>query len=268
MGKVYLTLNEIQKKELEILIFFDKICKDNQLKYTLIGGTLLGAIRHKGFIPWDDDIDVGMPRKDYELLVSKIQNGEINVDPYSIFLDRGKEKKYPFLKLVNKKYKVESKMEIVKFLWIDIMPIDNIESVGDAKLKYKKIKWNLMLFRAYYKMNNINSFIKKICVWCLRIYAKCIGINKIIETITSISKSNMNENTKYMGVISWGLYGIGEIYSSTAFDNLIEVDFEKNKFYSISLWHEYLTGIYNNYMEIPSENNRKTHFIKVYEEGE
>ena len=250
------------------MIFFDKICKANHLKYTLIGGTLLGAIRHKGFIPWDDDIDVGMPRKDYELLISKIQSGEISTDPYSIFLDRGIEKKYPFLKLVNKKYKVESKMEIVKFLWIDIMPIDNIESLDDAKLKYKKIKWNLMLFRAYYKMNNINSFIKKICVFFLRIYAKCVGINNILGTITSISKSNMNKNTEYMGVISWGLYGVGEVYSSTAFDNLTEVEFEKYKFYSISLWNEYLTGIYNNFMELPPENDRKTHFIKVYEEGE
>ena len=65
MGNKKLTLKEIKNIELSILISFDRFCKENSLTYYLAGGTLLGAIRHKGFIPWDDDIDVCMPRKDY-----------------------------------------------------------------------------------------------------------------------------------------------------------------------------------------------------------
>lgn len=62
------SLRDLQLKELEILKAFLEICKKNNLRYFMLGGTFLGAIRHKGFIPWDDDIDIGMPRSDYENL--------------------------------------------------------------------------------------------------------------------------------------------------------------------------------------------------------
>ena len=65
----YLTLDEVKQTELDILIHFDSFCKNEELYYTLAGGTLLGAIRHKGFIPWDDDIDVMMPREDYNRML-------------------------------------------------------------------------------------------------------------------------------------------------------------------------------------------------------
>ncbi|MDO4206943.1 MAG: LicD family protein, partial [Lachnospiraceae bacterium] len=64
-----LSLAEIQKAELDIMVVFDQVARENNLKYSLCAGTLLGAVRHKGFIPWDDDIDVTMPRPDYEKLL-------------------------------------------------------------------------------------------------------------------------------------------------------------------------------------------------------
>ena len=69
-----MSLEEIKETELNILVDFDKLCKENNLYYTLCGGTLLGAIRHKGFIPWDDDIDIGMYREDYERLKAAVIN--------------------------------------------------------------------------------------------------------------------------------------------------------------------------------------------------
>ena len=69
-------LEEVKRRELDLLINFKKLCEYNDLYYTLAGGTLLGAIRHKGFIPWDDDIDVMMPRPDYERILN---NDIINI---------------------------------------------------------------------------------------------------------------------------------------------------------------------------------------------
>ena len=69
---VELSLEEIKMIELSLLTEFDRLCKENGLYYTLCGGTLLGAVRHKGFIPWDDDVDVLMPRPDYDRLLNNI----------------------------------------------------------------------------------------------------------------------------------------------------------------------------------------------------
>ena len=78
---------EIKKIELNILLHFDSFCKEHNLRYYLSGGTLLGAVRHKGFIPWDDDIDVCMPRPDYEKMINIYQNK-------GNFLLKSKEKKW------------------------------------------------------------------------------------------------------------------------------------------------------------------------------
>ena len=71
----YLTPNEVKAEELAMLVEFGDLCKREGLRYSLAGGTLLGAVRHKGFIPWDDDIDVSMPRPDFDSLVAFVRSG-------------------------------------------------------------------------------------------------------------------------------------------------------------------------------------------------
>lgn len=122
-----LTEKETKRELLNMLIVFSNLCYKNNLKFYLAGGTLLGAIRHKGFIPWDDDIDVCMSRNDYEKL--KLIKEKIN-DVYAI----SEPKNYPFLKFVNLSSIVDSKFnDSEKHLWLDIMPVDglpeNIEEV-------------------------------------------------------------------------------------------------------------------------------------------
>ncbi|HGZ2521548.1 TPA: LicD family protein, partial [Enterococcus faecalis] len=88
-----LTLNEVQAKAVEILVYIDNICRSNNLHYTLFYGTLIGVERHKGFIPWDDDIDIVMPRPDYELLI-KILKNDSNYQLLSF--ETRKHFRYPF----------------------------------------------------------------------------------------------------------------------------------------------------------------------------
>jgi len=92
-------IEEIQKVDLEILRFFDNVCRENNLTYFLSGGTLLGAIRHKGFIPWDDDVDLVMPRKDFEKLIEILDKSDSN---YKLFIPGCSEDYfYTFGKLVD-----------------------------------------------------------------------------------------------------------------------------------------------------------------------
>ena len=123
-------IEDLKKIELELLIDFDKICKAHNLRYFLIGGTLLGAVRHKGFIPWDDDIDVGMPRSDYEILMKNA----VDWLPKHISLRNWKNTKdyvYQFSKIENNKtILIENKYEHLKSrkggVYIDVFPFDRM----------------------------------------------------------------------------------------------------------------------------------------------
>ncbi len=133
-------MREIKEIELKILIEFDRLCKENNLTYYLAFGTLLGAARHGGFIPWDDDIDVMMPRDDYERLLvgfnewSQSDCYELKVysDGYSI---------YPFAKMVNNRTVVTENFTRCEFkigVWMDIFPLDNVNK--DDRELFKKEK--------------------------------------------------------------------------------------------------------------------------------
>ena len=108
------TMKKVWAVELELLEQFQRLCERHQLRYYAIGGTLLGAVRHKGFIPWDDDIDVGMPREDYEKLIQLFQNNEIgNADLFLLFENNKKNK--CFAKVMHRKS---------ENMFLDIFPYD------------------------------------------------------------------------------------------------------------------------------------------------
>ena len=123
-------LNELKKSELEIFKSFLTVCEKLNVKYYLVEGTLLGAVRHKGFIPWDDDIDVGMLREDYELFIEKATE----FLPENLFLQTyitDTEYSHGFAKIRNSQTTfIESNVRDCKInhgIYIDIFPLDNCE---------------------------------------------------------------------------------------------------------------------------------------------
>ena len=138
-----LSLREIQLAELEVLLRFDEICKNNNYKYFLSCGTLLGAIRHKGFIPWDDDVDVMMPREDFQKFCAWIiANPQKDLE----FCSRANTPNYVYgiPRLSDKRYRYISNKTNMKNIeigaFIDIYPIDSFgSSLEYAKVLSKKI---------------------------------------------------------------------------------------------------------------------------------
>ena len=102
-------IREMQQIALDILIYLDKICEKYHLRYFIVDGTLLGAVRHKGFIPWDDDIDVWMPRKDYDKLAEIIEKD--GSEYYKFYTPQNARKFiYPFGKLVDRTYNIHFRL--------------------------------------------------------------------------------------------------------------------------------------------------------------
>ena len=119
-----LTISEIQQIEYELLIQFDEYCHKNRITYFLSNGTLLGAIKYKGFIPWDEDIDVLVPREDYNRLINSFKDNEqLRLFSY----ERNKNYRFPFAKLcdihtIKEEYSYENSVNLG--LNIDIFPLD------------------------------------------------------------------------------------------------------------------------------------------------
>ncbi len=265
-----LDLSEIQHLELDILIEFDRVCRANGLRYGLCGGTLLGAVRHGGFIPWDDDIDVMMPRPDYNKLM-EIANKEF---PAHYKLDT------PYndndtLHAYGKIY--DSRTDLVEFpqskripshLYIDIFPVDGMPNDPIKQEKHRKRVRKKMLALYGFKVAKYNAkcaknFIKRLFWKFAAFIDRLMPKKKLIKKIDKLVEKYPFDSSKYCAVIVAG-YGFREIMPKQVyvFDN--ELAFEGKNFTVTAKPDYYLTNIYGNYMTLPPEQDRVHHENEVY----
>ncbi len=263
-----LTSKEIKETELNLLISFDEFCKKNNLYYTLCGGTLLGAIRHKGFIPWDDDIDVLMPRPDYDKLMNEVGLDMNHLKDYMEFKSWKKGNvTLPFMKLVDNRTSIDSQYDDMEDnkIWIDIFATDGLPE-DDNKLK-KLYKMPRLLRRIILvknaKKGEGKTFIKKLLKPLLIGVLKPIDSIKLCKKIDDISKTYDFDSSDYIGGIVWG-YGPQERIHKKGYMQPVPVEFEKHYFNAPSNYHEYLTGLYKDYMKLPPEDQRITHDFVAY----
>lgn len=264
MGK-WLSLEEIKERELKILLEFSHFCEMHHLCYYLCGGTLLGAIRHKGFIPWDDDIDVCMPREDYETLIHNFPNtGRYQVRSNELEnLDR------PFGKIVDTVTQIQnpfSSSNAFDHVWIDIFPVDGLpEDISVVKKIYKRCSFfRTMLRLTDCRLGEGKTIYKKYSKYILKPIACLYGKKRCIRQIENIARKNPYNKCTYVGIVTNGLYGVGERMKKEEFEKAILVQFENQKFPTFSCWDSYLKGIYGNYMKVPPKDKQKTHNMNVY----
>ena len=156
-----LPLKEIQKESLVVLLKIDDICKKNGWNYCLAYGTLLGAVRHKGFIPWDDDVDIWMPRKDFDLFCEWCKEHSDEIKPFSL-ASRGRTKNYyygiPRFSNLSFKYvsTFGSEKEFELGTFVDIYPLDNAcDSNKKTERLFKRIKFLNKSASAYVNIKSI-----------------------------------------------------------------------------------------------------------------
>ena len=266
-----LSLKEIKVTEFNMLIAFDKFCRRNGLKYTLCGGTLLGAIRHKGFIPWDDDIDVGMPRYDYEKL---LYDKNLDYRDIASYMKVGrwtdKTNNYPYMRLMDTRTRIKvpyfDPKTSVKNIWIDIFPFDgNPKNKNDLMPTIKRlVLLRKILAIKLAKLGEGKNVFKKYSKYVIRFILSPISIYRLCKYMDKISKKYPFDNADTISGVVWGLYGIGECVDRKGFVETTEVEFEGRKFMAMSNYDEYLTGLFGDYMQLPPEDKRVYHGFKAY----
>ncbi len=270
MTLTYLTLKETQNVLLDMLTEMDRVCRENGLHYSLAYGTLLGAIRHKGFIPWDDDVDIVMPRPDYEKLYELVKEGRIVFRKhYSLSEDRGKKGVYPFVKLLDDRYSVKSTTHIeVPNVYLDIFPLDGMPQLPpkeQKKLHRKEVFYKAIvsLDKWYIPNNAWYSHVLRIIGFWFYLLVKCYGRTRALKNLRALLLKYPVPENEFVDDRSWGT--AYRPRPRAYYENLIDVQFEGRTFYAISAYDEHLKSCYGDYMTPPPENKRfSAHCMKIY----
>lgn len=249
---------EVKKIQLRILKNLVSHCEEYNYRYYLAYGTLLGAIRHNGFIPWDDDIDLLIPRPDYEKLLETY-----NADGRIISHNSDGDYLYPFGKVVANNTIIEEDLGI-KYenlgVYIDVFPIDGLPHNKSEQVSViKKIKFYRNLLDAkLIKICKNRSIAKNILLILTKAFALPINYRKLIKNIDKEAQRYNYDMSEEVGCIVWG-YGSKEIMDRKIFDGYSNLNFEGYNLKGPIGYHTFLTQIYGDYMELPPKEKRTTH---------
>lgn len=256
------SLEELHLLQLDMMDSFDSICRKNGLTYFLAGGTLLGAIRHKGFIPWDDDVDLSMPRPDYERLIKLFDEKPEEFGYLSVDHIRNKsDYVLPFARIVNSNTSVTRGNKDEGGLFIDIFPIDGF---GNDKEEAQKLigafnDRGCRIGRSFWKWDELSVKSKLVKV----IYI-CLGREKLYRSmVKDLCKNNFYES-EYIGS-TFGLRGKKEIIERHTFEKTMDFPFEDRIYKGPVGYDQYLKQMYGDYMELPPIEKRvPPHELVVY----
>ena len=256
---------------MRMLRAFNAFCDAMGLEYTLAGGTLLGAVRHKGFIPWDDDIDVSMGRPCYDEFLSKRKEFEAETE-YRVVPFRGTEIDVtPYFKVINPSIMVKADIaEESENLWIDVFPVDALPTTDvDLRKTYKKAaRLRKAIILAGVKPESGTTFAKQLAKRALQAPLSPPGVvRRQSLRLDSLARAVPYGSTPYVGGVTWGLYGIGEKVSLKGFENHVYFPFEGQDFPCMSCWDEYLTGLYGEYMQLSPFEKRRGHDVVAWRIG-
>lgn len=270
-----MTTKDVQDMSLDILKDIHEFCVKNNIKYTLGGGSLLGAIRHNGFIPWDDDIDIYIPRPDYDRFINtytsnkgyKVCSPELARFKQNIWWSYARvfDTKKTFVDTGTRPWISEE-----TGVWIDVFPCDGITAnytEAEAHLNSickltKRARW---IGVAKVPLSNIikaKNFLEAIRFGVKKILTTLLSINVNMDIIIALRKKYDYEDSDYFFVDTH--YGMGEWLPKKNIECFELHDFEDSQFYIMSGYDATLKSFYGDYMTMPPENKRVVHNHNKY----
>ena len=266
-------LRKAQLLMLKILKEVHKICEENNIKYFLSDGTLIGAIRHQGFIPWDDDLDIGMLREDYEKfckIAPQILSENFILQNFQT--DKGYGLQFGKVILKNTVW-IEKVAKNTNRQWsgiyIDIFPYDNItENKKMQKLinrLYIFIQGLILIKFKYINISNYESMAKKLKYVLKKIYLCTISKKLLIYIRDSICKRYLNKSNTLVTKYGGNFYKNQNPYNF--YKDLTLQNFEDTSFYIPKNYDKILKNLYGNYMDIPPIEKQRQHGIEYFDFG-
>ncbi len=273
-----LTMRQVQEGAYQVLKKITALCDQHGWKYILTYGTMLGAVRHQGVIPWDDDIDIMMPRPDYEKMKQYFLQNEEALAPLKWF-DKSTVSSYPHMiaRIGDQRYHLEfdNEKDYGIGLFVDVYPMDGVGSDYDAAIKqiHKNKRLSSLCFltgRKKFSADNTHSKLKMIVKFPAYCWANLWGNQHYIDKLGASAQNCDYENSKYVACLTWpgGKYNGHEtdVMEKSIFEDLIVVPFEDGFMKIPREYDSFLTSYYGDYMQPPPEDARTTnHTYRAYE---
>ena len=255
-----LTNTELQRVSLDILKEVHAYCETHHIRYSIAYGTLIGALRHKGFIPWDDDVDIVMPRPDFERFCQEFNSEHVRL----IYYGNDKTALAAFARVVECEktdYQTERPWTSQQSgVWIDIFPLDGVINQEEYSRRYEKMRllsWFVYKFRRQnHHIVPSDSFWSK----TKTVIAKIIGFNgwlpsvmlkRIIRIMTRYEYDTCTHYSQ-MSCLDDGPI----VFDKDGFKDTVSVDFEDTKLYAMTGYDKVLRQVYGDYMQLPPEDKR------------
>lgn len=244
-------IREIQMGIFQIFKDFEQICRDNSLTYYLIGGSMLGAVRHKGFIPWDDDMDVGMPRDDYEKFLNIIldkTNSDLLIDNSIVdnLCARDFTKLRKRINFHKNSYNV----------FLDVFPLDGAPSKDKIERYYKKIDTIRLIKNSHFMKTKGKTLVNKAVVFAMRLVP--------LKYYRRFLDRQLKKNNFYDSPAGGNFFGYPqEVMPVEYYGNPTPIYFEDGYYFGVENPDRYLTQVYGDYMKLPSLAERSNHLDEM-----
>lgn len=267
----YLSKEQIQELELDVLCRAADFFNENEITYSLCYGSLIGAVRHKGFIPWDDDIDLFLPRNSYERLIGladsfERQTGLILEGIRGLSLEDS-----PIIKACNPSIlTLERGVTEPEHLWVDLFPIDGVpEDEASAKKLCSRAKWLGFAFTA--RTSPVSSAIgmkRKLVKALMKVVFAYKSPAEIAKELNANARTYRTDEVPFAANLTFSYNAYSGRFRFGADEPMVEMEFEGRNFPVIADWDTALRGGYGDYMVIPPVEKQMTHSLRAWVAGD
>ena len=249
--------DEVKKIELSIMDYIHNICQKNNINYSLAYGTLLGAVRHNGFIPWDDDIDIALVRQEYDKLYKVIEKDNNNI--YKVVSHKNNSNyPYPFYRVYDSRTVYENgyiNSDIELGICVDVFPFDTYKDVSNEIRRLDTFR-QLSVY-TFYGIRDKNSMLSNVIRYLLVLVFRCTRVKTWNKKMNELAKKEVK--SEYIDYLMEKKNYVTKI-DANSLDNVIDASFEGRQYKIPEKYNHILSTIYgNDYMEIPPLEKRVQH---------